>query len=68
MHNFAKINKGFKQKLSLERLVYIAIIQSGATECIWELKAKIDYLVLDTKLLLINMNYVEFLFFFLEIL
>ena len=30
-------------------------------------KAKINYLVLDVKLLLINMNYVRF-FFFLEIL
>ena len=27
-------------------------------------KAKIDYFVLDAKLLLINMNYVEFFFFF----
>ena len=27
-------------------------------------KAKIDHLVLDAKLLLINMNYVEFFFFF----
>ena len=31
-------------------------------------KVKINYLVLDTKLLLISMNYVEFFFFFLEIL
>ena len=31
-------------------------------------KAKINYLILDVKLLLINMNYVEFFFFFIEIL
>ena len=30
--------------------------------CIWGPKAKIDYLVLNVKLLLININYVEFLF------
>ena len=34
---------------------------------IWWPKAKIDYLVLYTKLRLINMNYIEF-FLFLEIL
>ena len=30
---------------------------------IWGSKTKTDYLVLDVKLLLINMNYVEFFFF-----
>ena len=39
---------------------------SGAAWCIWRPKAKIDYLVWDAKLLLINMNYVEF-FLFLKI-
>ena len=37
---------------------------TGAAWCIWGPKAKIDYLVLDVKLLLINMNYVEFFSFF----
>ena len=32
--------------------------------CIWGLKAKTDYLILDTKLLLINMNHVEFFSYF----
>ena len=37
---------------------------AGAAWCIWGFKAKIDYLVLNTKLLLINVNYVKnFLFF-----
>ena len=36
-------------------------------DAIWGLKVKIDYLILDAKLLLINVNYVEF-FLFLEIL
>ena len=40
----------------------------GAAWCIWGPKAKIDYFVLDAKLLLINMNYIEFFLFFLEIL
>ena len=40
---------------------------TGVAWCIWGPKAKIDHLVLDAKLLLINMNYVEF-FLFLEIL
>ena len=35
---------------------------SGTAWCIWGPKAKIDYLVLDAKLLLININYVEFFF------
>ena len=38
-----------------------------AAWCIWGPKVKIDYLILDAKLLLINVNYVEF-FLFLEIL
>ena len=43
------------------------ILKSGAAWCIWEVKAKINYLVLDIKLLLININYVKN-FLFLEIL
>ena len=43
------------------------VFSAGAAWCIWRPKAKIDYLVLDAKLLLINMNYVRF-FLFLEIL
>ena len=43
-------------------------IYTGVAWCIWGPKAKIDYLVLDAKLLLININYVEFFPFFLEIL
>ena len=39
----------------------------GAGWCSWGFKAKINYLVLDAKLLLINMNYILF-FLFLEIL
>ena len=30
--------------------------------CIWGFKAKINYLVLDVKLLRINMNYIDFFF------
>ena len=37
---------------------------SKAARCIWALKAKTDYLVLDAKLLLINMNHIIFFFFF----
>ena len=48
-------------------LIWISHYASGAAWYIWGLKAKINYLVLDTKLLLINMNYVKF-FLFLEIL
>ena len=44
-----------------------ASFQAGAAWCILGPKAKIDYLILVVKLLLINMNYVEF-FLFLEIL
>ena len=36
---------------------------SGAAWYIWGPKAKIDHLVWDAKLLLINMNYVEFFLF-----
>ena len=43
------------------------ILKSGAAWCIWGVKAKINYLVLDIKLLLININYVKN-FLFLEIL
>ena len=43
---------------------YVGNICPGAAWCIWRLKAKIDYLVLDAKLLLINMNYVDFFSFF----
>ena len=43
------------------------MLLSGAAWCIWGLKEKIDYLVLDANLLLINMNYVKY-FLFLEIL
>ena len=32
--------------------------------CIWGPKVKINCIVLDAKLLLINMNYVEFFHFF----
>ena len=40
-------------------------MRPGVAWCIWGPKAKIDYLVLDAKLLLININYVKiFLFFF----
>ena len=35
-----------------------------AAWCIWGPKVKIDYLFLDAKLLLINVNYVEFFLFF----
>ena len=41
--------------------------QTGVAWCIWGPKAKINYLVLDIKLLLININYVKN-FLFLEIL
>ena len=37
---------------------------SGTAWCIWGPKAKIHYLILDAKFLLINMNYVEFFLFF----
>ena len=43
------------------------MLLSGAAWCIWGPKEKIDYHVLYAKLLLININYVEF-FLFLEIL
>ena len=38
-------------------------LQTGAAWCILGPKAKIDHFVWDAKLLLINMNYVEFFFF-----
>ena len=45
-------------------LIVWMIMNSGAAWCILGLKAKIDYLILVAKLLLINMNYVEFFLFF----
>ena len=41
---------------------------AGAARYIWGPKAKSDHLVLNAKLLLININYVDFFFFFIEIL
>ena len=38
-------------------------LSTGAAWYIWGPKAKIDHLVWDVKLLLINMNYVEFFLF-----
>ena len=38
--------------------------QAGAAWCTWGPKVKIDHLVWYAKLLLINMNYVDFFFFF----
>ena len=40
------------------------ITLSRAAWCIWGPKAKIDYLVSYIKLLLVNMNHLEFFFFF----
>ena len=42
-------------------------LRQGRLDAFGRPKAKIDYLVLDAKLVLINMNYVNF-FLFLEIL
>ena len=36
----------------------------GRLDAFGRLKAKIDYLILDEKFLLINMNYLEFFLFF----
>ena len=43
------------------------VYYQGRLDAFERLKAKIDYLVLDAKLILINMNYVK-KFLFLEIL
>ena len=52
-------------KFEMEQPGYM--LKTVAAWSIWGLKVKIDYLILDAKLLLINVNYVEF-FLFLEIL
>ena len=47
--------------------IFFANLGPGAAWCIWGPKVKIDYLILNAKLILINMNYIKF-FLFLEIL
>ena len=54
-------------RISIGNTSKLAWAVSGAAGFISGPKAKVDYLVLDAKLLLINMNYVK-LFPFLEIL
>ena len=44
-------------------IIFTCLLQ-GRLDAFGGPKAKIDYLILDAKFLLINMNYVEFFLFF----
>ena len=44
-------------------IIFTCLLQ-GQLDAFGGPKAKIDYLILDAKFLLINMNYVEFFLFF----
>ena len=41
---------------------YVCKFKLGVAWCIWGPKVKTDYLLLDAKLLLINMNCIDFFF------
>ena len=63
MHNIiSKVPERIHKILPIYQNDNWVALYLGAAWCIWGPKAKIDHLVWDTKLLLINMNYVEFFF------